>query len=135
MITSIGVRKQFSAAHRLEGHPGKCRELHGHTWFVLAVFSGEGVGPDGMLVDFDDVGKALEEVVDDFDHTFLNDVEPFDSMPPTAENVARVIFERLKGKARRYASWKKAELTVVTVWESPDNSASVMTVPHMPPLS
>ena len=108
--------------------------MHGHTWSVLAVFSGEEVGSDGMLLDFDDAGEALQEVVDDFDHTFLNDVEPFGSLPPTAENVARVIFERLKGKGRWSASRGKVELAVVTVWESPDSSASVMTVPHAPPF-
>ena len=136
MIISVGVRKQFSAAHRLEGHPGKCSRLHGHTWSVLAVFSGEEVGSDGMLLDFDDAGEALQEVVDDFDHVLLNDVEPFDSLPPTAENVARVIFERLKRKGRWRASRGNAELAAVTVWESPDSSASVMTVPHhVPTLS
>ena len=134
MIISVGVRKRFSAAHRLEGHPGKCSRLHGHTWSVLAVFSGEEIGSDGILLDFDDAGEALQEVVDDFDHTLLNDVEPFDSLPPTAENVARVIFDRLREKARQ-ASGENAELAAVTVWESPENSASVMTVPHVPPLS
>lgn len=134
MLTSVGVRKRFSAAHRLEGHPGRCSRLHGHTWLVMAVFTGERVGPDGMLLDFDEAGEALQEVVDDFDHSYLNDMEPFDSIPPTAENVARVIFERLKEKAARRASFDNSKLTSVTVWESPDNSASVMTEPHLPPL-
>jgi 6-pyruvoyltetrahydropterin/6-carboxytetrahydropterin synthase len=118
----IGVKKQFSAAHRLEGHPGRCSRLHGHTWSVEAVFSATDTGADGMVVDFDQLGSALGEAVGPFDHVCLNDVEPFDKVPPTAENVARVVY---KAVAERVASagWA-ARLELVTVWESREAWAS-----------
>lgn len=127
----IAVKRQFSAAHRLEGHPGKCSRLHGHTWYVEAVFGGEELGRDGILIDFEDAGKALEDVIADFDHSYLNDVEPFGEIPPTAENVARVVFERLKGEAGQRESWKAAELMMVTVWESHDTRAAFSDRPEI----
>ena len=118
----IGVKKQFSAAHRLEGHPGRCSRLHGHTWFVEAVFSSKDTGIQGMVVDFDEVGSALDEVVDPFDHICLNDVKPFDTIPPTAENVARVVYAGLAEQVTS-AGWA-TELESVTVWESGEAWAS-----------
>jgi 6-pyruvoyltetrahydropterin/6-carboxytetrahydropterin synthase len=119
---SIGIKRQFSAAHRLEGHPGRCSRLHGHTWMVEAVFTAAVVGEDGMLVDFDEAGAALDQAVAPFDHVCLNDTEPFDTVPPTAENVARVIFGRLKEQLVS-AAWH-AELESVSVWESAEARAS-----------
>lgn len=114
----IGVRQRFSAAHRLDQHPGKCSRLHGHTWEVEAVLRGADTGESGMLVDFDEVAGALETAVSDLDHSCLNDLEPFASAAPTAENVARLVFERLDGEAAR-RGWS-ASLDRVTVWESAD---------------
>ena len=119
---TVGVRKQFGAAHRLEGHPGRCSRLHGHTWEVEAVFQGEGTGPSGMLVDFEEAAGALDAAVADLDHTCLNDLEPFASTPPTAENVALLVFERLE-EASGAGGWNAAPARV-TVWESRDKWAS-----------
>ena len=51
----LGVKRQFSAAHKLEGHPGRCSRLHGHTWTVEAVLRSTRLGPDGLVVDFEDL--------------------------------------------------------------------------------
>lgn len=118
----IGIKKQFSAAHRLEGHPGRCSRLHGHTWFVEAVFSSPDTGSDSMVVDFDQAGTALDEAVEPFDHVYLNDIAPFDEMAPTAENVARVVHDRLAEHVGS-AGWG-AKLEYVTVWESGEAWAS-----------
>src|SRR5450756_2797471 len=114
----IGVKCRFSAAHRLEGHRGRCSRLHGHSWMVEAVFAADEISSGGMLLDFDDARAVLEDVVAPFDHCFLNEVEPFDRVAPTAENVARVVFEHLDSRARG-SSWP-AELESVKVWESED---------------
>jgi 6-pyruvoyltetrahydropterin/6-carboxytetrahydropterin synthase len=101
---------EFSAAHvcrvpelseeenrRLFG-PAANPNGHGHN-FVLEV-SVEGV-PDpltGMVVDLKDLKDLLNrEVVALYDHRFLNyEVPPFDRVNPTAENIAREIWRRLK---------------------------------------
>lgn len=118
----IGVECRFSAAHRLEGRRGRCSRLHGHSWRVGAEFAADEISSGGMLLDFDDARAALEGVVAPFDHRFLNEVEPFDEVPPTAENVAREIFERLDSRVHD-ALWP-ARLESVTVWESEDARAS-----------
>jgi 6-pyruvoyltetrahydropterin/6-carboxytetrahydropterin synthase len=120
---SVIVKKSFSAAHSLVGHPGRCSRLHGHTWEVEARFTGDGTERSGMLLDFDTAGSALEEVVSTFDHRCLNELVPFDSDPPTAENVARVVFERLKEIADSTGDLGMAALESVTVWESRDSAA------------
>ena len=89
---------------------------------VEAVFAADEISSGGMLLDFDDARAVLEDVVAPFDHCFLNEVEPFDRVAPTAENVARVVFEHLDSRARG-SSWP-AELESVKVWESEDAWAS-----------
>lgn len=121
-VFEVGVRIQFGAAHRLEAHQGRCSRLHGHTWEVEAVFRGEGAGQSGMLLDFREASSALEAAVADLDHTCLNDLEHFALKPPTAENVARLVFERLTGAADA-GEWDVAPARV-TVWESRDKWAS-----------
>jgi 6-pyruvoyltetrahydropterin/6-carboxytetrahydropterin synthase len=121
-VFKLGVRKQFNAAHVLEAHPGKCARLHGHTWEVEVVLEGKDTDPSGMLVDFEEVAGALERAVSDLDHAYLNELAPFSGLPPTAENVARLVYERIAGEAET-GSWDAA-LSRVTVWESRDNWAS-----------
>jgi 6-pyruvoyltetrahydropterin/6-carboxytetrahydropterin synthase len=118
----VGVKGRFSAAHRLEGHQGKCSRLHGHTWCVEVVFSSAEVGREGMVLDFDVAGAILETVIAPFDHRYLNEVEPFTSLQPTAENVARVLFTSVLKEIEN--GGHPVRLEKVTVWESPDSWAS-----------
>jgi 6-pyruvoyltetrahydropterin/6-carboxytetrahydropterin synthase len=118
----VGVKRRFSAAHRLEGHQGKCARLHGHTWCVEAVFSSVEVGPEGMVLDFDVAEAMLEQVIEPFDHRYLNEVEPFTSLRPTAENVARTLFTEILKRIE--SGGHPVSLEKVTVWESPDSWAS-----------
>lgn len=124
MKFSVVVKKCFSAAHKLEGHSGRCSKLHGHTWQVEAVFSGRDLRPGGMLIDFDEAEGMLEKAIVDLDHAYLNEVEPFRGLPPTAENVAGTIFDRIRGQMDRAQGSGGCELEEVTVWESPDARAS-----------
>ncbi|PKQ28514.1 MAG: 6-carboxytetrahydropterin synthase QueD [Candidatus Anoxymicrobium japonicum] len=118
----IGVKRRFSAAHKLEGHPGKCARLHGHTWSVQAVFSSLETDHEGMVMDFDRVEAMLDEVIGPCDHQYLNEIDPFASLPPTAENVARVFFVWIT-KLLADAG-VPVDLDEITVWESPDSWAS-----------
>ncbi len=118
---SISVKSHFSAAHHLEGHPGKCSRTHGHTWRVEAVFGSPDTGPGGLVIDFEDAVGALQEAIGPLDHRYLNEIEQFSGLQPTAENVARVLYDRLTDIAAR-AGWT-ASLQSVAVWESPDAMA------------
>ncbi|HEY5493045.1 MAG TPA: 6-carboxytetrahydropterin synthase QueD [Candidatus Anoxymicrobiaceae bacterium] len=118
----VGIKRQFSAAHRLEGHPGKCARLHGHTWQVEAVFSTTALGQEEMVVDFEEAGRLLNAVIEPYDHQYLNELARFTSARPTAENVARFMFVDLLKHVENAGTGVTVES--VTVWESPDSWAS-----------
>jgi len=85
----------FAAAHALRGYRGKCENLHGHNWKVEVVVKGSNLDRVGMLVDFGELKAHLREIVGELDHRNLNDLDPFLAANPSAENIARHIFERL----------------------------------------
>ena len=112
----------FEAAHKIKDYPGKCARLHGHNWVVEAVVKGKELDELGMLIDFKTVKKALNETLERFDHRYLNELEPFASgVNPTAENLARIIFEELAPHA---CFARDAVLAAVTVFESPKSSVT-----------
>jgi queuosine biosynthesis protein queD len=120
---TLRVEGAFEAAHRVVDYPGKCDRLHGHNWVVEAAFRGTRLDDLGMLIDFKIAKKALAAVLDDYDHYYLNDIAPFsDGLNPTAENLARIIYERLA--AREELAGTGAELAALTVWESPKSSVT-----------
>lgn len=124
MMYELMVRRQFDAAHRLEGYPGRCARLHGHTWLVEVLVAGAELDESGMLMDFHELQKMVEDVVKDLDHQYLNDLDSFRQpgreTNPTAENIARYIYRRLKASLRKSG----LRLVKVKIWESPDAWAS-----------
>ena len=118
ILYEIEVRAAFEAAHFIEGYAGKCARLHGHNWEVEAVVRGEKLDALGMLIDFKVLKAELKKVLDEFDHRFLNELEPFAKENPTAENLARKIFERLAGSKIFNGTTK---LYAVKVHESPNS--------------
>ena len=119
---TLKVEGAFEAAHQLPDYPGKCARLHGHNWVVEAVVKGREVDKLGMLVDFKTVKKALNNVLDRYDHRFLNELVPFNTgVNPTAENLARIIFTELEDNE---AFTAEVQLAAVTVFESPKFSVT-----------
>ena len=110
----LTVKGHFDAAHALSGYPGECRELHGHTWDVEVTVAGESLDDIGIVYDFKTLKRDLTEVLARYDHAYLNDVPPFDSLSPTAENLARVIYEALQAEVDQ-----RVRVVEVAVWESP----------------
>jgi len=83
---------KFDSAHKLPNYPGKCKNLHGHTWKLIISLEGE-VNEKGMIIDFKDLKQQVnEKVVDKLDHTYLNDIIE----NPTCENIILWIKEQLK---------------------------------------
>jgi 6-pyruvoyltetrahydropterin/6-carboxytetrahydropterin synthase len=110
----LTVKSHFDAAHALRGYPGECRNLHGHTWDVEVSVAGSELDEIGIVYDFKALKGDLNAVLGDYDHAFINEVPPFTELTPTAENLARVIYDRL-------AAGIDPRVTVVevSVWESP----------------
>lgn len=110
----LTVRGHFDAAHALRGYPGECRALHGHTWDVEVTVAGSSLDDVGIVYDFKQLKDDLAAVLADYDHVYLNDVAPFDMVNATAENLARVIHERLSERVGSPVTVRE-----VSVWESP----------------
>jgi 6-pyruvoyltetrahydropterin/6-carboxytetrahydropterin synthase len=116
----IEIVTGFSAAHRLREYKGKCERLHGHNYRIHVTARSHAPGPGGMVIDFGDLKKATNRVMDSLDHSYLNDIPPFDKTEPSAENIAKHIFNELKIIIPEYADM----LHSVTVWESDSSRAS-----------
>jgi 6-pyruvoyltetrahydropterin/6-carboxytetrahydropterin synthase len=111
------VEDTFDAAHCLRGYAGSCDRLHGHTYRVQCVVRLSELDSRGIGVDFRDMKKALADTVKELDHEFLNDLPAFEVENPTAENLAKYIFERMKGASR-------TPVARITVWETANSAAT-----------
>ena len=114
----LTVYSAFEAAHFIEGYEGKCSRLHGHNWNIEAVVRGEKLDKLGMLIDFKILKAELNKVLDELDHRFLNELAIFAQENPTAENIAREIFNRLAA-AEIFSGATK--LYAVKVFETPNS--------------
>ncbi len=112
----IKVKGNFSSAHNLRNYRGKCERLHGHNWAVEAVFSYRRLNKDGMAVDFKDAKVVLKSAIEDMDHSYLNELKSFKALNPTSENIARLIYRRIKKIS--------AGIKSVSVWENESSCAT-----------
>jgi len=133
MPTTVKVKVYFEAAHRLHNPQqpdewnrrvfGKCNNPHGHGHnYVLEVAVRGRVNADtGFLIDMKELKDILKRViVSEVDHRHLNlEVAWLEGINPTAENLARVFFERLEPTLP-----EGVELDAVTVHETERNSAT-----------
>jgi 6-pyruvoyltetrahydropterin/6-carboxytetrahydropterin synthase len=103
-------RRVFGSASNPNGH--------GHNYVVEVTVQGEPDPVTGMIMDLKDLKEILEEeIVEPMDHRFLNhEVEPFDRIVPTTENVAAEIWRRMDGRLRNPA----ARLARVRLFETAD---------------
>ena len=71
----LKTESSFDGAHFLTDYYGKCENLHGHRWRVVAYLQQDDLQQDGtmrgMVVDFGVFKRALRELTESLDHTFL----------------------------------------------------------------
>ncbi|MCD8190512.1 MAG: 6-carboxytetrahydropterin synthase QueD [Clostridiales bacterium] len=133
----LKTEQSFDAAHFLKDYQGKCRNLHGHRWRVVAEIQGETLDAErqtrGMLVDFGELKELLKDLCDTLDHSLIYETgslrpttlaalkeEGFRMVPvpfrPTAEEFARYFYQAIQ--QRGYAVHR------VEVYETPNNCAA-----------
>lgn len=102
----------FHAAHRNHNIPGKCRNLHGHTYHVEVEVLLPSQDEAGVTILFADIDKVIEPIIKGYDHTLLIDVnDPLYAHlqsfteelalsvingPTSAENVAMALFRQIE---------------------------------------
>ena len=133
MTGMFKVTKQieFCYGHRLLNYQGKCRHLHGHNGQVEIDIETGALDARGMVHDFADIRAALKNWIDEtLDHRLLlckdDPIVPllkqrgelFFAMGenPTAENIAKLIFDHAKAKGLPVAE--------VRLWETPTSCAT-----------
>ena len=130
---------EFDAAHRVLGHAGPCAYLHGHRYRLQVVVEAPDLNALGMLIDFGEIKRIVnEQLVSKWDHAALfryddplvpavQQAQP--DAPervitladnPTAEVMAKTAFQEIAK-----ALPEGLTLSEVTLWETPDSSASV----------
>jgi 6-pyruvoyltetrahydropterin/6-carboxytetrahydropterin synthase len=115
----LNVKASYDSAHFLRNYHGKCENLHGHHYVVEAGLAFEDVGEGGMAFDFTDAKRHLRAIANELDHQNINDLEPFTTLEPSAENQARWIYQEL----RRRLDDVGENLAYVRVWETPNQWA------------
>ncbi len=111
---------EFASAHFLREYHGKCEELHGHNYTVRLYVSADKLDDEGMVADFAKVKAVMNTVViEPLDHKLINDVPPFDTLNPTAENMAHHFAE----EAAKRIDDGRCRVTECRVWENKRNCA------------
>ena len=116
MLYSIKVEAGFSSAHNLRGYKGKCEDLHGHNWKVETVVSSRKLDKIGMVLDFKFLKAELNNILEELDHKYLNNIPYFKKTNPTSENISRYIYKKLKAR--------NLDIESVTVWENDTSCAT-----------
>ncbi len=111
----------FEAAHCIRDYPGKCSRLHGHNWKVEVLVSGSKLNKLGMIIDFRELKEEVNKVIMTLDHYYLNETEAFSEINPTAENIAKYIFDELVSKP---AFSQDIKVRAIRVWESPHSAVT-----------
>ncbi len=114
----VAVEQEFDAAHYLRGYQGRCENIHGHRFRVVARVRAKGMDDIGMAYDFTKLRQHLGQVAGRFDHVCLNDTPPFDRINPSSENIASTIFRELQVML----GGTGVSLHSIQVWESPHSS-------------
>jgi 6-pyruvoyltetrahydropterin/6-carboxytetrahydropterin synthase len=106
------IAKEFTweMGHRLPFHTGKCKNLHGHSYKCMVELTGD---PDenGMVMDYYDLKKVVEPILDELDHAFMvckKDIEMIEALEKlnsrkvivdfetTAENICIYLLNKIK---------------------------------------
>lgn len=122
---------RFEASHILPQHPGKCRNLHGHSWRVVVEVDGDLDPRTNFLLDFYELGQLMNPLIECLDHTHLNYLLPY----PTSEVLALALMNVLKdlecfsiqAVTIRVSETQKtwASATVQDIWGMNDEDAPI----------
>lgn len=115
----LNVKASYDSAHFLRNYKGKCENLHGHHYVVEAGLAFDDVAEGGMAFDFTDAKRHLRAIAGQLDHQNINELEPFTTLEPSAENQARWIFQEMQRRLEEHAE----NLVYVRVWETPNQWA------------
>ena len=120
----VTVEQTFAAGHALREYKGKCENVHGHNYRVQVTVEGEQLNRIGLLVDFVELKRVVREVIGYLDHQFINDLEPFTRINPSAENMAKYFYDEVSTRMAPSTDGTAARIAQIKIWET-DTSIAV----------
>jgi 6-pyruvoyltetrahydropterin/6-carboxytetrahydropterin synthase len=119
----VTVDAGFSSGHYLRNYYGKCENPHGHNYKVRVTLAGKELDTTGLLLDFKLLKNLLRPVIDRIDHQMLNDIEPFITLNPSAENIARFFYDQTNEQLAAMTSGR-VRVKECTIWETDTTTAT-----------
>lgn len=113
-IYTLKILADFASAHTLRDYPGDCSRMHGHNWKIEVEVTATELNNHGMGMDFKTIKTATRKLAKTLDHRYLNDIPPFDTVNPTAENIAQYFYQSLS----KTINIETAKISGVTLWET-----------------
>jgi 6-pyruvoyltetrahydropterin/6-carboxytetrahydropterin synthase len=118
----VTVEDSFAAGHYLREYRGKCENPHGHNYKVRVTLAGKELDRAGLLLDFKDLKEVMKHVIDRLDHQMLNDIDPFRTLNPSAENLSKYFFDETKARLTQKTNGR-VFVKDVTIWETDTTTA------------
>ncbi|HEC25163.1 MAG TPA: 6-carboxytetrahydropterin synthase QueD [bacterium] len=119
----LKVTSGFSSAHALKGYNGKCENIHGHNWQVELITVSDMLNDIGLVIDFKLLKKYLNEIMEMLDHKFINEIDFLNGLNPSAENIARLIYEEFEKKIK-VGKYVNISVKRINVYETASSMAS-----------
>lgn len=105
---------EFASSHNLRNYEGPCQRVHGHNYKLQVTVKSEKLNQQGMVIDFSDLKSIVKDIIfKKYDHMHLNDVEPFDKLNPTAENMTSVFYNMINTRLP-----ENVKVHSIKIWET-----------------
>src|ERR1700686_2124355 len=130
----VTVEDTFAAGHYLRNYKGKgekppranykgkCENPHGHNYKVRVTLAGKDLDKAGLLLDFKDLREVMKHVIERLDHQMINEIEPFTTINPSAENLAKYFYDQSNTRLKS-ATAGLVRVKDVTVFETDTTTA------------
>jgi len=119
----VTVEAGFSSGHYLRNYHGRCENPHGHNYKVRVTLVGAALDATGLLLDFKMLKQVMRPVIDRIDHQMLNDLEPFTTLNPSAENLAHYFYQQTNQQLSGMTAGR-VRVKDCTIWETDTTSAT-----------
>jgi 6-pyruvoyltetrahydropterin/6-carboxytetrahydropterin synthase len=119
----VNVEAGFSSGHYLRNYHGRCENPHGHNYKVRVTLIGAELDETGLLLDFKLLKQVMRPVIDRIDHQMLNDIEPWITVNPSAENLSKYFFDETN-KQLEGMTQGRVRVKDCTIWETDTSSAT-----------
>jgi 6-pyruvoyltetrahydropterin/6-carboxytetrahydropterin synthase len=92
----ISVERHFRASHQLSLPNGSKEPIHKHDWIVTADVGSDKLNSIGIVMNFRKLQAMIDKIIAGFDNTALESISFFQQNNPSAENVAKYIYNKLR---------------------------------------